>query len=153
MIRRPPRSTLFPYTTLFRSRRLGVALVVTLLLSILLPWLLQDKIIGMTVVGLLMSVWVIVLTLMELHERATHRHTFWRGLTHLSRSHWGMVLGHLGVAVTVIGIAFSQNYSVERDVRMKAGDSVDIHDYHFVFRDMRDIQGSNYSRSEEHTSE
>src|SRR3989442_13754077 len=25
MIRRPPRSTLFPYTTLFRSRRLGVA--------------------------------------------------------------------------------------------------------------------------------
>ncbi len=129
-------------------RRLGVALVVTLLLSILLPWLLQDKIVGMTVVGLLMSVWVIVLTLMELHERATHRHTFWRGLTHLSRSHWGMVLGHLGVAVTVIGIAFSQNYSVERDVRMKAGDSVDIHDYHFVFRDMRDIQGSNYSGGE-----
>src|SRR3712207_7648141 len=25
MIRRPPRSTLFPYTTLFRSRREGVA--------------------------------------------------------------------------------------------------------------------------------
>src|SRR3712207_8217426 len=28
MIRRPPRSTLFPYTTLFRSRRIQVALVV-----------------------------------------------------------------------------------------------------------------------------
>src|SRR5476649_2898802 len=28
MIRRPPRSTLFPYTTLFRSARLGVALEV-----------------------------------------------------------------------------------------------------------------------------
>src|SRR3712207_7017714 len=26
MIRRPPRSTLFPYTTLFRSARIGVAL-------------------------------------------------------------------------------------------------------------------------------
>src|SRR5690349_21915771 len=25
MIRRPPRSTLFPYTTLFRSRRMGAA--------------------------------------------------------------------------------------------------------------------------------
>src|SRR3712207_7134767 len=25
MIRRPPRSTLFPYTTLFRSKRLGLA--------------------------------------------------------------------------------------------------------------------------------
>src|SRR3989442_9150565 len=28
MIRRPPRSTLFPYTTLFRSRRLAVLLAV-----------------------------------------------------------------------------------------------------------------------------
>src|SRR3712207_7728123 len=27
MIRRPPRSTLFPYTTLFRSRREGIGLV------------------------------------------------------------------------------------------------------------------------------
>src|SRR3712207_7384179 len=27
MIRRPPRSTLFPYTTLFRSRRTWIALV------------------------------------------------------------------------------------------------------------------------------
>ncbi|MCC3703063.1 heme lyase CcmF/NrfE family subunit [Rouxiella badensis] len=129
-------------------RRLGVALVVTLLLSILLPWLLQDKIVGMTVVGMLMSVWVILLTLMELHERATHRHTFWRGLTHLSRSHWGMVLGHLGVAVTVIGIAFSQNYSVERDVRMKSGDTVDIQGYHFEFRNLTDIKGSNYTGGE-----
>ncbi|WP_038919679.1 cytochrome c-type biogenesis CcmF C-terminal domain-containing protein, partial [Yersinia pestis] len=74
-----------------------------------------------------------------------HRYGFWRGLTHLSRSHWGMVLGHLGVAVTVIGIAFSQNYSVERDVRMKAGDSIDIHDYHFTFRDVHDIKGPNYT--------
>ncbi|MFH8135200.1 heme lyase CcmF/NrfE family subunit [Pantoea osteomyelitidis] len=126
-------------------KRLGLALIVTLLASILLPWLLQDRIEGMTVVGLLMSIWVIVLTLMELHERATHRHRFFQGLRHLSRSHWGMVLGHLGVAVTVIGIAFSTQYSVERDVRMKSGDSVDIHHYHFVFRAVHNLQGPNYS--------
>ncbi|RPD94059.1 heme lyase CcmF/NrfE family subunit [Candidatus Pantoea deserta] len=126
-------------------KRLALALVVTLACSVLLPWWLQDRIEAMTVVGLLMSVWIIVLTLMELHERATHRHAFFRGLRHLSRSHWGMVLGHLGVGVTVIGIAFSTQYSVERDVRMKAGDSVDIHHYHFVFRDVHNLQGPNYS--------
>ncbi|WP_324030246.1 heme lyase CcmF/NrfE family subunit [Pantoea sp. JZ2] len=126
-------------------RRLLLALVVTLLASVLLPWWLQDRVEAMTVVGLLMAVWIIVLTLMELHERATHRHSFFTGLRHLSRSHWGMVLGHLGVGVTVIGIAFSTQYSVERDVRMKAGDSVDIHHYHFVFRDVQDLQGPNYS--------
>ncbi|WP_205950594.1 heme lyase CcmF/NrfE family subunit [Pantoea stewartii] len=126
-------------------RRLLLALAVTLLASVLLPWWLQDRVEAMTVVGLLMAVWIIVLTLMELHERATHRHSFFTGLRHLSRSHWGMVLGHLGVGVTVIGIAFSTQYSVERDVRMKAGDSVDIHHYHFVFRDVQDLQGPNYS--------
>ena len=126
-------------------KRLGLALLATLLLSILLPWLMQDRIEAMTVVGMMMALWVILLTLLELHERATHRHSLLRGLRHLSRSHWGMVLGHLGVAVTVIGIAFSQNYSVERDVRMKAGDSVDIHRYHFVFRDVQQLNGPNYS--------
>lgn len=126
-------------------KRLALALLATLLLSLLLPWLMQDRIEAMTAVGLMMALWVIMLTLLELHERATHRHSLLRGLTRLSRSHWGMVFGHLGVAVTVIGIAFSQNYSVERDVRMKAGDSVDIHRYHFVFRDVRAVNGPNYS--------
>ncbi|MEB5972397.1 heme lyase CcmF/NrfE family subunit [Pantoea dispersa] len=126
-------------------KRLGVGLLVTLILSIVLPWLLQDRIEAMTVIGLLMAIWVILLTLMELHERATHRHRFLAGLRHLSRSHWGMVLGHLGVAVTVVGIAFSTQYSIERDVRMKAGDSVDIQNYHFIFRDVHNLQGPNYS--------
>ncbi|KAA6050626.1 MULTISPECIES: heme lyase CcmF/NrfE family subunit [Pantoea] len=126
-------------------KRLSAGLVVTLLLSVLLPWLLEDRIEAMTVTGLLMAIWVTLLTLMELHERATHRHSLLKGLWHLSRSHWGMVLGHLGVAVTVVGIAFSTQYSVERDVRMKAGDSIDIHRYHFVFRDVHNLQGPNYS--------
>ncbi|MDI6474813.1 heme lyase CcmF/NrfE family subunit [Cronobacter dublinensis] len=125
-------------------RRLLAALAVTLAASLLLPWLLQDSVKGMTVAGLMMAVWVLVLTLMELHERATHRHHLWRGILSLSRSHWGMTLGHVGLAVTVIGIAFSQNYSVERDVRMKAGDRVDIHHYRFVFREVRDAQGPNW---------
>ncbi len=125
-------------------RRLLAALAVTLAASLLLPWLLQDSVKGMTVAGLMMAVWVLVLTLMELHERATHRHHLWRGMLSLSRSHWGMTLGHVGLAVTVIGIAFSQNYSVERDVRMKAGDHVEIHHYRFVFREVRDAQGPNW---------
>ncbi|ELY4722698.1 heme lyase CcmF/NrfE family subunit [Cronobacter sp. 153480017-3] len=125
-------------------RRLLVALVVTLAASLMLPWLLQDSINAMTVAGLMMAVWVLVLTLMELLERATHRHSLWHGLGKLSRSQWGMTLGHVGLAVTVIGIAFSQNYSVERDVRMTAGDSVDIHHYRFVFREVRDAQGPNW---------
>src|SRR2546426_5098186 len=37
MIRRPPRSTLFPYTTLFRSREHGVGSVQDVMLAVLEP--------------------------------------------------------------------------------------------------------------------
>ncbi len=125
-------------------KRLGVAMVITLAGALLLPWMMQDRIEAMTVVGLMMAIWVFVLALMELHERATHRHSFLKGLTKISRSQWGMVFGHVGLAVTVVGIAFSQSYSVERDVRMKAGDSVDIHQYQFIFKEVREVSGPNW---------
>ncbi|MEB7536391.1 c-type cytochrome biogenesis protein CcmI [Klebsiella aerogenes] len=129
-------------------KRLAISLVVTLSLSLALPWLLQDRITAMAVLGLMMALWVLIFALIEVHERATHRHGFWRGLRTLTRSQWGMVLGHVGVAVTVIGITFSQNYSIERDVRMRAGDSLDIHRYHFVFKGVRNIVGPNWSGGE-----
>ena len=126
-------------------KRLAAALVISLILALVLPWWLGDKIIAITAIGLMMALWVLVLALVEIHERATHRHGFWRGLLRQSRSQWGMVLGHVGVAVTVIGIAFSSQYSVERDVRMKSGDSLNIRDYHFVFQGVQDIVGPNWS--------
>lgn len=111
--------------------------VSTLVLSVLLPWLLEDKIIAMTAVGMAMACWIAVLAVAEAVQRVS------RG-TKTSLSYWGMVAAHLGLAVTITGIAFSQNYSVERDVRMRAGDSVTIHDYRFTFREVRDITGPNY---------
>lgn len=129
-------------------KRLAISLIVTLSLSLALPWLLQDRITAMAFIGLMMALWVLIFALIEVHERATHRHGFWRGLRTLTRSQWGMVLGHVGVAVTVIGITFSQNYSIERDVRMRAGDSLDIHRYHFVFKGVRNIVGPNWNGGE-----
>ncbi|MCA6969623.1 heme lyase CcmF/NrfE family subunit [Pectobacterium carotovorum] len=121
-----------------------IALAVTAVLSLLLPWLLQDSVVAMTVVGLSMALWVFFLTVYELHTSSTRRHGLLRGLTTLSLSQWGMVCGHIGLAVTVVGIAFSQNYSVERDVRMRAGDSIEIHDYRFTFQGVRDVVGPNW---------
>ncbi|WP_348250888.1 cytochrome c-type biogenesis CcmF C-terminal domain-containing protein, partial [Salmonella enterica] len=41
------------------------ALVSTLVLSVLLPWLLEDKIIAMTAVGMAMVCWIAVLAVAE----------------------------------------------------------------------------------------
>ena len=121
-----------------------VSVIIMLIAGFALPYLLQDKITVSAVLGTMMTVVIVLLSLYEMHQRATHRGSFLQGITKLSRSHWGMVLAHLGVAMTVWGIAFSQNYSVERDVRMNVGDSVQIADYDFTFKGISDANGPNY---------
>ncbi|SUH33884.1 cytochrome c-type biogenesis protein F2 [Salmonella enterica subsp. enterica] len=57
------------------------ALVSTLVLSVLLPWLLEDKIIAMTAVGMAMACWIAVLAVAEAVQRVS------RG-TKTSLSYW-----------------------------------------------------------------
>ncbi|MDN3699985.1 heme lyase CcmF/NrfE family subunit [Vibrio artabrorum] len=113
-------------------------------LSALMVTLLADRFSGTAFAGWVMSFWIIFMHGFELHERATHRHTFLKGLTKLPRSHWAMMCGHIGLAVTVIGIAMVQNYSIERDVRLAPGESYQLEEYSFLFTGVRDKDGPNY---------
>ncbi|WP_373937601.1 heme lyase CcmF/NrfE family subunit [Vibrio kanaloae] len=113
-------------------------------LSVLMVTLLADRFSGTAFAGWVMAFWIIFMHGFELHERATHRHTFMKGLTKLPRSHWAMMCGHIGLAVTVIGIAMVQNYSIERDVRLAPGESYQLEEYSFLFTGVRDKDGPNY---------
>ncbi|MFA9488575.1 MULTISPECIES: heme lyase CcmF/NrfE family subunit [unclassified Mannheimia] len=121
-----------------------IATILMALLGFGLPYLFRNTITVTVVLGTMMSVFIVLLSLYELHQRATHRHSFLNGIFKLSRSHWGMVLAHLGVAMTVFGIAFSQNFSIERDVRMNVGDKAEILDYQFEFKGIKITDGANY---------
>ena len=121
-----------------------VSVIVMAIAGFALPYFLHNKLTVSVVLGTMMSVIIVLLSLYEMKQRATHRESFFKGITKLSRSHWGMILAHLGVAMTVWGIAFSQNFSVERDVRMAVGDTVQIADYDFKFTGVSDANGPNY---------
>lgn len=118
--------------------------VFSLGLSALLVTVLAERFSGTAFAGWVMAFWIIFMHGFELHERATHRHTFMKGLTKLPRSHWAMVCGHIGLAVTVIGIAMVQNYSIERDVRLAPGENYQLEEYDFLFTGVRDKDGPNY---------
>src|SRR5256884_2888348 len=77
MIRRPPRSTLFPYTTLFRSEVYGREL-----------WTLQ------ALVGLLMIICCANLASLELSRTLNRQHELDRKSTRLNSSH-----GYISYAV------------------------------------------------------
>ncbi len=121
-----------------------ISFIIMLIAGFVLPAMLGNREKISAVIGTMMAVFIFILNFYELIERIGYRHSFWRGIRQISHSHWGMVLAHIGVAVTVFGIAFSQNYSVERDVRMRIGDDVDVAGYHFKFERIENENGANY---------
>jgi len=117
---------------------------ITIPFSFLAIWLFTDRMEPMAVLGLMMAVWIVVMHCFELYQRATHRHSLMTGLGKLGRSHWAMVLGHIGMAVSVIGITLVSNYDLERDVRLAPGETVQVQGYDFNFAGLRDADGPNY---------
>jgi cytochrome c-type biogenesis protein CcmF len=104
----------------------------------------------MAALGLVMSFWIIITTIMEIRQRiepqvASGKFTISQSLRKLTRSHWGMVSGHLGFAVTLIGIALVSAYNVERNVRMAVGDGITVQGYEFVFKNVSEFAGPNYT--------
>ncbi len=113
-------------------------------LSIGLIAIFYDRFSWLASLGLWMALWIILLQGYEVYLRSTHRHTFAIGVRKLSRSHWAMVCGHVGLAITVIGITLVSNYDIERDVRLAPGDSMTIEGYQITFTELIDNDGPNY---------
>jgi cytochrome c-type biogenesis protein CcmF len=67
------------------------------------------------------------------------------GIGTISRAGWGMVLGHVGIAVFILGIALSAAYSTEKDVRLEPGQSYQLAGYDFLFKGVGNLQGPNYT--------
>ena len=148
-----PFALLLGMGPLFRWRRqdLGelkgkviLALVLSLAAAFLLPLLLAEEFKPWAALGIGLGTWIIVTSIQETWVRATHKHSFAVGVRRLGNSHWAMILGHVGLAVSIIGIACTQNYSIEKDLRMQAGDRVHFADYEFVFTGISEKNGPNY---------
>lgn len=61
---------------------------------------------------------------------------------------WGMVIAHLGVAVSLAGMAADSAFMQERLIAMKIGDVAEIGDFHVRFHDVRPVAGPNWTAVE-----
>jgi cytochrome c-type biogenesis protein CcmF len=115
-----------------------VALVIAVMLSFTLPeWKL------MAFIGLLMALWVAGSAMKALHERFKNR-PFVATLRASPAGFYGMILGHIGIAVFVVGITLTSLYTQEKDLRMAPGDVYSVAGYQFLFKGVRDYNVENY---------
>ena len=68
----------------------------------------------------------------------------WRRRGAWTRGYAGMVVAHLGFAVSLAGVAVTSTFSHALDVRMDVGDSVILNDVTYRFADLRRVDGPNY---------
>jgi cytochrome c-type biogenesis protein CcmF len=71
----------------------------------------------------------------------------WRRLRAMKRGQFGATLGHLGMAVTVIGIAVATAWHAETLIVMKPGDRAHIAGYDIQFKGVGLRQGPNYDEA------
>lgn len=119
------------------------------LCAALLVFFSQDQQAYMAALGMVLSFWILITTVQEVLQRleggSRNDNPWLVKLRQLSPSHWGMVFGHVGFAVTLIGITLVSNYESERDVRMAPGDTLQLQGYTFAFQGVEPLTGPNYN--------
>ena len=125
-------------------RKLAVSLLVSLAAGFGLTLLLAPQFNWGAAVGLVLAIWVVLTTILWLVDRAGGRRSLLQMLLTLPRGGWGMMFGHLGVAVFIVGITLTSIYSTEKDLRLERGQSYSLGGYDFLFQGAERVKGPNY---------
>ena len=122
----------------------------------LLPLLLGSLLLGLSMpllmphysvragLGATAGIWIMLINLAALWQR-TSDGSRWADLRTASRAFYGMLLAHAGVGVFLIGVTFTSEFSVQKDIRMQASQSVEVGGYRFLFTGVARHRGPNYT--------
>jgi cytochrome c-type biogenesis protein CcmF len=116
-------------------------LAASVLFGALVPTFAYGEFHFMAFVGLTAGVWVILSSLYEPFQRL-------RAKQSLSLGVLGMTVAHIGVGLFAIGVTVTQSYRIEKDMALKAGDTVELQGYQFAFKGTRPVSGPNYEAIE-----
>ncbi|WP_025647139.1 MULTISPECIES: heme lyase CcmF/NrfE family subunit [unclassified Psychrobacter] len=99
-------------------------------------------------VTLAVSFWVLLWMVIDFRDKTKNAPSLFKGLRQLRLSYWGQQVAHIGVLIAVIGVAFTTSLSIERDVAMAEGDTVNVQGYDFNLVDFQEIKASNFDATQ-----
>lgn len=129
------------------SKKLLVPLMLSILIGLCVP-LLQSHYSINAALGCVLGSWTILSSLSLIYDRVNIPAGGFRSLSSAPTGFYGMVAGHVGLGVFVIGVTMTSAYSVEKDLRVNPSEQISIAGYHFAFKGVIQAQGPNYSASE-----
>ena len=126
--------------------RVRWAAAVSVVVAVVLPFV-MGRWSWMVSLGLLLAAWIAATSIEQVAHRARQSAgaTLTARLASSSRSFYGMVAAHFGVAVFVVGVTLVSGYGLEKDVRMEPGETAALGGYVFRFDGVREGEGPNYT--------
>ncbi len=124
--------------------KLGVLAVVTAALGIVVPFVFYGSSGVLLTVGIIAALWVMASAMLEPVRWLRTR----GNLRGYPRSMFGMSLAHFGVGVFVLGVTVTSAFSIEKDISLKTGESVEMQGYTFNLESIRDTEGPNFTAKE-----
>jgi len=123
------------------GRRLRVPALLAVAAGLLIPGFFYGRFGVLVSVGTAAAFWIIAASLIEPIRS-------WRRKPGMSRSVLGMSVAHFGVGLFVLGVTIVSAFNIESDQALSPGNAVDIAGYRFELRELRDVEGPNYSAIE-----
>ncbi len=130
---------------------LGVGLVIaasSLVLAAIIAYFAHPSSMLNIGVTLAVSFWVLFWMGVDFRDKTKNAPSLLTGLRQLRLSYWGQQTAHIGVLVAVIGVAFTSSLSIERDVAMAPGETVNVQGYDFTLAEFKEIKASNFDATQ-----
>ena len=118
--------------------------IVAVVIGVVLPLLFYGRVSLLLVVGCAAAAWIVISSLIQ-PVRSWRRK---KGTSAITRSALGMSIAHMGMGLFVIGVTIVSAFGVESDRAMRLGETLDVGGFEFELREIRDVQGPNYSAIE-----
>ncbi|MEZ9594475.1 heme lyase CcmF/NrfE family subunit [Shewanella sp. 10N.261.52.F9] len=126
------------------KRQVIVPAVIAAVVGLAAPFIAGGEFNVWVVCGIATAVWVTLMTFRAAYNIVkTKDGTV--DMTRLGRSQLGMIIAHLGIAVSVVGATMVSNYSLEKSVRMGPGISHELAGYTFNYVETKNVVGPNYT--------
>ncbi|MEE9446784.1 MAG: heme lyase CcmF/NrfE family subunit [Arenicellales bacterium] len=126
--------------------KLLIPFILSLTIGFAAPTLLDHYSVN-AALGIALGAWVILSSLSLIYDRLKQS-TGFKAVSSAPKGFYGMVFAHLGLGVFVIGVTLTSAYSIEKDIRMNAGESFEVSGYTFTFNGVKQAQGPNYVAQE-----
>ena len=121
--------------------------LIAITLGLVFPFIYKGEFNASTALAAALLAWLLLASSVDLRRRLRHQ-TWWQGLRKLNPGYYGMLLAHVGIGITALGIAVVSHYSVQKDLRMAVGDQATLGQYEFTFMGVENVVGPNFTAIE-----